>query len=125
MALSDRAAAAALYAQKLLSDRDVQDALRRAFGATRDAYARGRGSSAGQAVKDKKLRRQLEQALTAVCELWSVLCAYPRRKSRARGKLAAVALVSAAGFLVLNVDARERMLILAGMSDAMPTEAPQ
>lgn len=63
MTLSDRAAAAAPYAQQLLYDRDVQAALRRVFGATRGAYARGRGRSASQAVKDKKLRRQLQQAL--------------------------------------------------------------
>lgn len=126
MALSDRAAAAAPYAQQLLYDRDVQDALRRAFAATRDVYARGRGRSAGQAANDKKLRRQLQQAGTAVGELWSVLGGpRPRRKSRSRGKMAAVAAVSAGGFLVLNADARDRVLALLGKSDAKPADAPQ
>jgi hypothetical protein len=126
MALSDRAAAAGPYAQQLLDDRDVQDALRRAFGATRRVYARGRGRSAGQAVRDKKFRGQLQQAVAAVAQALSVLSKpTPRRKSRFRGKLVAAAVVSAGGFFLLNADARERVSDLLGKHDAKPADVPQ
>ncbi len=126
MTLSDRAAAAAPYAQQLLSDREVQDALRRVVGATRGAYARGRGRSASQAVEDKKLRRQLQQALGAAYELWSALGApAPRRKSRWGRNVAAVAVIGAGGFLVLNADARQRVLDLLGKNDANAANPPQ
>jgi hypothetical protein len=126
MTLSDRAAAAAPYAQQLLNDRDVQDAIRRAFEATRGVYAGGRGKRAGQAVNDKKLRRQLQQAVTAVGELASALSApKPQRKPSRRGKVAALAAVSAAAFFVLNADARELVLARLAGNDAKPTAASQ
>jgi hypothetical protein len=116
MALSDRAAVVAPYAQRLLYDRQVQDALGRVFDATRGAYSRGRRRNARQAVTDQKLRRQLQQALNAVCDLRSALNApAPRRKTRrVRSKVALVAMVGTGGFFALNAGARERVLALVG-----------
>lgn len=119
MALSDRAAAAAPYAQQLLYDKEVQAALRRAVGATRGAYARGRGKSARQAATDKKLRRKVQQALAAVGELWSTIGEpAPRSKSRWRARAAALALGGAGVFLALNAEAREKLLGMVGKKDA-------
>ncbi len=48
MALSDRAAVVAPYVQLLLYNGEVQEAIGRASGATRDAYARaGQGTTGG------------------------------------------------------------------------------
>lgn len=119
MALSDRAAAGAPYAQQLLYDKEVQAALRRAVSATRGAYARGRGKSARQAAADKKLRRKVQQALAAVGELWSAIGEpAPRRKSRWRGGVAALALGGAGVFLALNAEAPEKLLGMVGKKDA-------
>jgi hypothetical protein len=113
LALSGRAGAAAPYLQQLLYDQEVQDALREAVGATRDAYARGREKSARQVVNDKKLRRQFQQALAAAGELWSALAEpAPRHKPRWGGTLAAAAVVAAGAFLALNPDARAKVLAL-------------
>ncbi len=118
MALSDGAAAAAPYVQQLLRDRELQDAIRRARSATRDAYARGRGKSAKEAAQDKKLRLRLRQALGAVEELWSALGQpAPRRHPRWGGKLAALAVAGAGGYLALNADARAIVLNLLGKND--------
>ncbi len=114
MALNDRAARAAPYLQQLLYDQQVQDAIRRAAGATRDAYARARGKSAREVVKDKKLRRRVQQAVGAGWEVWSAIDEPPRPKSRWRRKLIALAVGGAAAFVAVNAQARQKALSLLG-----------
>ncbi len=126
MALSDRAALAVPYAQQLLFDKEVQAALRQAASATRDAYARGRGKSARQAAKDKRLRRKVQQALAAVGELWSAIGApKPRRKPRRRRQLATLVVSGAGVFLAANPQARTKLLERLGKSEAKNTNPSQ
>jgi hypothetical protein len=107
-------AAAAPYVQQLLYNEEVQGTLRGVLGAMRDAYLRGRGKGARQAVNDKELRRRLRQVLSAIGELLSVLeKPAPRRTSPWPVRLAVAALVGAGGFLALNADARAKVLALA------------
>jgi hypothetical protein len=120
MALSDRAAALAPYAEQLLYNDDVQGALRRAVGAARDAYGRVHGKSAADAADDKKLQRRLQEALAAAGEVWSALSEpAPRRKSGGWGRRLALLSVTAAGaYLAVDADARAKALALLGKQDA-------
>ena len=83
MALSDRAAAIVPYAQQLLDNDDVQDTARQAADATRAAYQRARGQDARKAVQDRKLRRRVTAAVTAVGEFVGAV-SKARRPSRSR-----------------------------------------
>jgi hypothetical protein len=125
MALSDQAARAAPYLQQLLYDREVQDAMRRAGGAARDAYARARGKSAREAVNDKKLRRRLRQAVVAGWEVWCAIGEPPRRKPRWRLKLIALAVGSAGAFVAVNAQARQKALDMLGSRGAKPADPLQ
>ena len=115
MALTDRAAALAPYAQQLLYNQEVQDAIGRASGATREAYRRARGKRASEALQDKKRRRRLQIAAAAAGEVWSAIGEpAPRPKARWRGRLAALALVGGGVFVAANAGARRRILDLFG-----------
>lgn len=125
MTLSDRAAAVAPYAQRLLYDEEVQDAARRTLGATRDAYARARGKGAREAANDKKLRRRLSQAVEAAWEVWTAVGEPPPRKSRRRLRLVALVVGGAGVFLAVNPQAREKALKVVGRKDASTADPPQ
>ncbi len=124
MALSDRAAAVAPYAQQLLYDAQVQDAIRRAAGSTRDSYARVRGKRAREAINDKKLWRRIQQAVAAAWEAWSAV-AEPPPKPRWRLKLIALTVGSAGVFMALNAPAREKALEVLGMKEASTADSSQ
>ena len=126
MTLSDRAAAAAPYVQQLLYNQEVEETLRRAAGATQDAYGRAGGKSARQALGDKKLRRRLQQAVQAVGELWAEIGEPPpMRKPRWGRRLVVLALAGAGVFLAANADARQDVLALVGKKDAKTPNQPQ
>jgi hypothetical protein len=113
MALSDQAAALTPYLRQLLYDQEVQDAARRAAGATRGAYGRARGKGSRRALRDKKLRRQLQEALHAAWDLWYAISEPgPRRKPRWRRRLAVLALGGAGVFVALNAQARESVVAM-------------
>lgn len=89
-------------------------------------YARGRGKSTRQAVKDKPLRRKVQQALAAVGELWSAIDApKPPRKPRRRRQLATLVVSGAGVFLAANPQARTKLLERLGKSEANNTNPPQ
>ena len=126
MALSDRAAAVAPYAQQLLFDKEVQGRLRQAANSTRDAYARGRGKSARQAANDKRLLHQIQQALAAVGELWSAVGApEPPRKPGWGRKLAPLMVGGAGVFVAANPKTRNMLLQRVGKGEATDANPPQ
>ena len=112
MPVNDRAAALAPYAEQLLNNRDVQDAIQRAANAGRDSYQRARGLSPAKAVKDKRLQRRLQETAQASWEVWTAVAESGKPKRRARwGRRIVVVTVAAAGaFVALNTDARETVL---------------
>ena len=119
MSINDRAAALAPYAEQLLNNRDVQDALQRAANAGRDSYHRARSTSPRKAVTDKRLQRRLQETAEASFAAWTAVAEAPKRKHRARwGRRVLVVTVAAAGaFVALNPDARETVLgLLPGSS---------
>jgi hypothetical protein len=122
MSVNDRAAALAPYAEQLLNNRDVQDAIQRAASAGRDSYQRARGISPRKAVTDKRLQQRLQETARASFDAWTAVAESPKRKRRARwGRRIAVLTVAAAGaFVALNTDARETVLGLLPKSSESP-----
>jgi len=118
--LNDRAAALAPYAEQLLNNRDVQDAIQRAADAGRDTYQRARGTSPRKAVTDKRLQRRLQDTAKASYDVWTAIAEAGKPKRRARwGRRILVVTVAATGaFVALNTDARETVLgLLPNSSD--------
>ena len=127
MALSDRAAALAPYAEQLLNNQDVQDAIQRATNAGRDSFQRARGKSPGKAMKDKRLQRRLQDTAQASWEVWTAVAESSKPKRRARwGRRFVVVTVAAAGaFVALNTDARQTVLGLLPGNDANSAHSSQ
>jgi hypothetical protein len=119
--LNDRAAALAPYAEQLLNNRDVQNAIQRAANAGRDSYQRARDTSPRKAVTDKRLQRRLRDTAKASYEAWTAVAEAGKPKRRARwGRRVLVVTIAAAGaFVALNTDARETVLgLLPNSSDS-------
>ena len=112
MPLNDRAAALAPYAEQLLNNRDVQDAIQRAASAGRDTYRRARKTGPGDALADKRLRRRAQQTAQASWDVWTAVAESGKPKRRARwGRRVVLVSVAAAGaFVALNTDARQTVL---------------
>jgi hypothetical protein len=127
MSLNDRAAALAPYAEQLLNNRDVQDAIQRAANAGRDSYQRARGTSPAKAVKDKRLQRRVQETAQASWDAWTAVADAGKRKRRPRwGRRIAVLTVAAAGaFVALNADARETVLGLLPTSSGDASHSPE
>src|ERR1700735_3194287 len=115
MAVSDRAAAVATYAQQLLNNQDVQSSARQAVDATRAAYQRARGQDPRKAVQDRKLRRRVTDAMTAAGEfLGAVSETPPKPKSPWPRRIALLALLGAGVWLISNESVRARVQGLLG-----------
>lgn len=112
MALSDRASALAPYAEQVLNNRDVQDAIQRAANAGRDSYMRARATSMGKAVNDKRLQRRLQETAQASWEVWTAVAesGKPKRRARWGRRIVGVAVTAAGAFVVLNTEARQTVL---------------
>ena len=117
MAVSDRAAAVGTYAQQLLDNQDVQVSARQAVDATRAAYQRARGQDPRQAVQDRKLRQRVTDAVTAAGEfLGAVSETPPQPKSPWPRRVAVLAILGAAAWLISNQSVRARIQGLMGQS---------
>ena len=119
MPLNDRAAALAPYAEQLLNNRDVQDAIQRAASAGRDSFQRARGTSPSKAVTDKRLQRRIQETAQASFDAWTAVAESGKRKRRAHWgrRIAVLTVVGAGAFVALNTDARETVLgLLPGNS---------
>ncbi|MGZ4179551.1 MAG: hypothetical protein ACXVUL_02540 [Solirubrobacteraceae bacterium] len=112
MSVNDRAAALAPYAEQLLNNRDVQDAIQRAASAGRDSFQRARGTSPAKAVKDKRLQRRLQETAHATFDAWTAVAesGKPKRRARWGRRIVLVAVAAAGAFVALNADARETVL---------------
>lgn len=122
MAVSDRAASIAPYAQQLLENNDVRDTARQAADATRAAYQGARGRDAREAVQDRKLRRRVTAAVAAVGEfLGAVTTVPPKQKSRWPRRIALLAVAGAGAGLISNTAVRTRIEGLLGQN---PSDDP-
>ena len=120
MAGSDRLAAAGTYAQQLLDNREVQSTARQAIDASRAAYRRARGQDARKAVQDRKLRRRVAAAVTAVGEFAGAATKPPPKpKSPWPRRIALLLVIGAGAWLASDeaVRARVRGLLNRANSD--------
>lgn len=107
MDLNDRAAAFAPYAQQLVDNQDVQAKARQAASSIRGAYERARGQDARKAVEDRKLRRRVTAAVTAVGELLGAASkTAPKRKPRWPRWLGGLGVVAAGAWMINNQGVR-------------------
>jgi hypothetical protein len=117
MAVSDRATAVGTYAQQLLDNQDVLASAREAADNARAAYQRARGQDPRKAVQDRKLRRRVTNAVRAAGEfLGAVSETPPKPKSPWPRRLALLAIVGAAAWLISNQAVRARIQGLMGQS---------
>jgi hypothetical protein len=117
MAVSDRAAAVGGYAQQLLDNQDVQATARQAADATRAAYQRARGQDPRKAVQDRKLRRRVTAAVTAVGEfLGAVSETPPKPRSRWPRRIVSLAILGVGVWLISDRKARGRIQGLMGQA---------
>jgi hypothetical protein len=115
MAVKDRTAALAPYVQQLLYNSDVQASARQAGQAIRAAYRRARGKHAEEIIQDKKLRRQVNKAASAISGLWKdVEESRPKQKSRWRWPAIALGLAAGGALLVTIGNGRARLSELLG-----------
>jgi hypothetical protein len=117
MAVSERAAAVGTYAQQLLNNQDVQASARQAVDTIRAAYQRARGQDPRKAVQDRKLRRRVTDAVTAAGTfLGAVSETPPKPKSPWPRRIAPLAIVSAAAWLISNKTASASVQGLMGQT---------
>jgi hypothetical protein len=119
MAVSDRAAAVGTYAQQLLDNQDVQASARQAADNARAAYQRARGQDPRKAVQDRKLRRRVTNTVRAAGEfLGAVSETPPKPKSPWPRRIALVAIIGGAAWLISNENIRARIQGLMGQAGA-------
>jgi hypothetical protein len=109
-----RAARSNQYLQRLIEDEGLRSNLMSAYGSARSAYARmSNGKPAGRALlEDRKLQRELGDAVTALRDASFQLREPPRRRRRRRGirRLLLVGVVGAALALAFNEGLRSKVL---------------
>jgi hypothetical protein len=127
MSVSERAAALAPYAERLLDNRDFHEAIQRAASAGRATYERARGTTPAKAIKDKRLRRRFQQTAQASWDVWTAVVepAPARRRRRWRRRIALVTVAAAGAFVALNAEARETVLGLVTSNDANSSNSSQ
>lgn len=120
MAVSDRATAIATYARQLVDNQDVLASAREAADATRVAHQRSRGQDPRKAVQDHKLRRRVTNAVTAAGEfLGAVGETPPKTKLPWPRRVALLAIIGAAAWLISNESVRTRIQGWIGQTDQM------
>jgi hypothetical protein len=100
------------YVQRLVEDEELRDAIRDAFEAARDAYARmanGKGP-AKALMDDKKVHKDLQQAAENLKEASDRLRGKKQRKGMTLGRLILLGLVGAILVLVLSEEARKAVM---------------
>jgi hypothetical protein len=112
------------YVEQLFDDSDVQKQLSRAATQLRGARSRAAGAkSKKQALKDPRLRHRLVEGGRAALAAAVAIQKGPEKQKRRsrRGRLLALAVLGAAGFVAANADARERVLELVGANNSEAT----
>src|SRR4051812_47890653 len=112
-AAKDAAAAAAPYVQRVMSDEDLRDNVRVAVESAREAFGRlqtGKGT-AKVVLDDKKFKKSVSEAATALKEASDSLREAPKRKRRGGLFRKLLLLTIAAGIaLAVSEDLRNKVL---------------
>jgi glutamine synthetase adenylyltransferase len=88
------------YIQRLVMDAKLRENVRTAFDSSRSAYARlTNGKAPTKALlEDKRLQRDLQQAVEALREATTTLSAGPKKRGRRRLRLGRKLMIAALGF---------------------------
>ena len=108
-----KAAQSNRYVQRLIEDEELRGNLIAAYGAARSAYGRmSNGKPAGRALlEDRKLQRELSDAVTSLRDATISLREPPRRRRRHRGlRLVAVLAIGGLRAVVLSEGLRSKVL---------------
>jgi hypothetical protein len=105
------------YVEQLFDDAEVRKQLARANANLRAARARaGKTKSKKQALTDERLRQRIIQSAQALALVATEIKAGPekqRKRSRRRGLLL-LAVVGAGAYVMINEDARNKLMALVG-----------
>ena len=116
-----RAAGSNQYVQRLIEDERLRSNLMSAYGSARSAYGRmSNGKPAGRALlEDRKLQRELSDAVTSLRDATSSLREPPRRRRRRRrGLVRLLALATVGGILAMAMSEGLRSKVLDMMFGA-------
>ncbi len=115
-----RAAGSNQYVQRLIEDDQLRSNLTSAYGSARSAYARmSNGKPAGRALlEDRKLQREISDAVASLRDATSSLREPPRRRRRRRGLVRLLALATIGGILALAMSEGLRSKVLDMMFGA-------
>lgn len=108
-----RAAQRNRYVKRLIEDEDLRNNLLTAYGAARSAYSRiGNGKPAGKAIfEDKKLQRELSEAVHALRDASSSLQEPPKRRRKGGfGRLVLITLLGGVLAIVFSESLRSKLL---------------
>jgi len=94
MTAADQLSRLGPYLGRLLDDEYIQDQLGQAITGLRRSSRRAKGRSASEALKDRRLRSQLQDAVNSLLEAASALQGKPAKRKR---RLLPVLLLAAAG----------------------------
>ena len=104
-----RAARDNAYVQRLIEDDDLRDNLRTAFESARKAYDRIDGKGPAKALDDKKVQKELKEAVKSMKSATDSLRGTSKRKRRP-GRLLLVGFVGAGLALALSEGLRKKAL---------------
>jgi hypothetical protein len=115
-----RAAGSNQYVQRLIEDERLRSNLMSAYGSARSAYGRmSNGKPAGRALlEDRKLQRELSDAVASLRDVSSSLREPPRRRRRRRGLVRLLALATVGGILAMAMSEGLRSKVLDMMFGA-------
>lgn len=82
MTAADQLSRLGPYLGRLLDDEYIQDQLGQALVGLRSSSRRAKGHSASEALKDRRLRSQLRDAINSLLEASSALQGKPTRRKR-------------------------------------------
>jgi adenylosuccinate synthase len=104
-----RAARTNKYVQRLTQDAELRENLRTGFDSARKAYQRIDGKGPGKAFDDKKVQKELKEAVTSMKSAADSLRGTNKRKRRP-GRLLLVGFVGAGLALALSEGLRKKAL---------------
>ena len=99
------------YLQRLATDAQLREDLRTAYDSARKAYNRANGKGPAKALDDKKVQKEIKEAVVSLQSAAQSLRQGPKRKKRRGvGSLLGIALIGGVVALVASEDLRKKVL---------------